>query len=255
MALTKATLFSDDPLMFDGLPKASAVRAFDAILSRFTELNRQRGEQQRDLGEAQLDAAAQEREMRVAAEEDFLERRAAADDEFLRTFRASGSQASATTAASMFPEDVSPVAAGATDAGPSALPASLTDLVKGFEGFYENAYDDYAQVSIGYGTRAKPGEKTITREEAERRLAAELATHRRRVVEHAKRHGYQFTNNQLDALTSFDYNTGRLEQLTDQGRRTPEQIAAMMPAYRKAGGQVLPGLVKRRKAERDLFLR
>lgn len=135
----------------------------------------------------------------------------------------------------------------------SVVANDLTSFVKEFEGFNPKAFSDYKQTSIGYGTRAKPGETIISRREAERRLADELANSRRRVESHAQRHGYQFSQKQMDALTSFDYNTGRLEQLTAKGTRQPEEIGQKILLYNKAGGKVLPGLVRRRKAESSLF--
>ena len=132
--------------------------------------------------------------------------------------------------------------------------SNITDFVKEFEGWNPKPYNDYKQKSIGYGTKAKRGEKSITKEEAEKRLEGELSLHRARVMAHAKKHGYNWTPAQIDALTSFDYNTGRLSQLTANGKRTNAQIAEKMPLYRKAGGKVLRGLVKRRNAERELFL-
>jgi len=135
----------------------------------------------------------------------------------------------------------------------SVVAKDLTSFVKEFEGYNPKAFSDYKQTSIGYGTRAKPGETVISRQEAERRLADELANSRRRVESHAQRHGYQFSQKQMDALTSFDYNTGRLEQLTAKGTRQPEEIGQKILLYNKAGGKVLPGLVRRRKAESSLF--
>jgi lysozyme len=135
----------------------------------------------------------------------------------------------------------------------SVVAKDLTSFVKEFEGYNPKAFSDYKQTSIGYGTRAKPGETVISRQEAERRLADELANSRRRVESHAQRHGYQFSQKQVDALTSFDYNTGRLEQLTAKGTRQPEEIGQKILLYNKAGGNVLPGLVRRRKAESSLF--
>lgn len=148
---------------------------------------------------------------------------------------------------------------GAFDGTPDKVSASsAVDMIKQFEaggapkGFHEKAYWDYGQWSIGYGTKAKPGE-VIDKAEAERRLANELASHRSRVMAHAEKHGYQFTPHQIDALTSFDYNTGSLEQLTANGTRKPEEIASKMLAYVKADGKTLKGLVNRRKAESNLF--
>lgn len=142
---------------------------------------------------------------------------------------------------------------GARNPGdPSAR--DLLSFVKGFEGFNQSAYDDYGQVSIGYGTRARKGETSISREDAESRLNEEIAMHRRRVENLNTRAGYNWTPNQLDALTSFDYNTGRLEQLTANGTRDQATIAQKLPLYNKAGGKELRGLTRRRQAETRLFL-
>jgi GH24 family phage-related lysozyme (muramidase) len=150
--------------------------------------------------------------------------------------------------------------AGASDSTAS-LPVgnNLTEIVKHFEaggapgGFHEKAYWDYGQWSIGYGTKSKEGE-TISKAEGEKRLAAELGSHRGRVETEAKRLGLSFTPAELDALTSFDYNTGKIETLLAGGKRSKREIADTMPLYRNAGGDRIPGLERRRKAERHLFL-
>lgn len=61
-------------------------------------------------------------------------------------------------------------------------------------------------------------------------------------------------DNQRDALISFAYNcgAGNLKKLC--ASRTAMQIADKLLAYNKAGGKVLTGLTRRRKAERELFL-
>lgn len=61
--------------------------------------------------------------------------------------------------------------------------------------------------------------------------------------------------NQRDALISFTYNcgAGNLKTLC-QGRSLPE-IHAAIERYNKSGKTVLPGLVRRRKAEQELFAR
>lgn len=135
---------------------------------------------------------------------------------------------------------------------------NVVDFIKHFEaggakeGFYPEAYWDYGQWSIGYGTRAKKGER-IDRDEAERRLASELSKHRARVENLNTKYGYNFSENELDALTSFDYNTGSLEKLTENGKRDKNTIARKILEYNKAGGKTLSGLVTRRKAEHNLF--
>tara|TARA_R110000822_G_scaffold90467_2_gene209143 strand:- start:854 stop:2710 length:1857 start_codon:yes stop_codon:yes gene_type:complete len=130
---------------------------------------------------------------------------------------------------------------------------TLTDFVKGFEGWNPSAYNDYKQTSIGYGTKAKSGELSITKEEAARRLSQELQRHVVRVKKIADKGGYEFTKAQLDALTSFDYNTGKIGQVTGNGKRNKEEIAEKMLLYVKAGGKNLKGLEIRRKAEVKLF--
>jgi GH24 family phage-related lysozyme (muramidase) len=142
-----------------------------------------------------------------------------------------------------------------TDARPTKMDSQdLVSLVKNFEGFSPKPYGDHGQTSIGYGTRSKDGDTNIDENTATIRLNDELAMHRDRVIAHASKAGYQFSPNQIDALTSFDYNTGSLEQLTGGGARTTEQIADAMLLYNKASGKTLPGLENRRKTERDIFL-
>jgi GH24 family phage-related lysozyme (muramidase) len=149
-------------------------------------------------------------------------------------------------------------ASNATSTEP--IGGNLKTIVKHFEaggakeGFHSTAYEDYGQWSIGYGTKSKPGE-TITKAEAEKRLDVELASHRKRVVAEAARVGMEFAPHELDALTSFDYNTGRIGQLLAGGTRSKQEIASKMLLYRKAGGKRLLGLERRRIAEATLFRR
>ncbi|NQX02239.1 lysozyme [bacterium] len=149
---------------------------------------------------------------------------------------------------------------GASDSTASVpVGNTLTEIVKNFEaggapgGFHRSAYWDYGQWSIGYGTKAKEGE-TITQAQADKRLADELGQHRARVTAEAGKLGLKFNDAQLDALTSFDFNTGKIETLLANGTRSPQQIADTMLLYRNADGQRLRGLESRRKAERHLFL-
>lgn len=66
---------------------------------------------------------------------------------------------------------------------------------------------------------------------------------------------YNFTQNEFDALVSFAYNVGNIDQLTAKGTRTKKEIADAMLRYIKSGGNVLDGLRKRRIRERELFLK
>jgi lysozyme len=156
--------------------------------------------------------------------------------------------------------DAATVPKGA-DPSTSSVPVGkdITTIVKHFEaggakdGFHRTAYWDYGQWSIGYGTRSKKGE-VIDKAEAERRLASELASHRARVEAEAKRLNMTFKPHEMDALTSFDYNTGSIRKLLANGTRTKAEIASKMLLYIKADGEKLTGLERRRAAERLLFL-
>jgi len=181
-------------------------------------------------------------------------------------FTAPPSSRRSTPAPSIDPS-TSSLSPGQIDRGPkgasemiSATPVgnNIKDMVKHFEaggekaGFHAQAYDDGKQYSIGYGTKAKPGE-VISKEEAERRLDAELSSHRQRVVKEAAKVGLDLAPHELDALTSFDFNTGSIAKLLAGGTRTKEQIAEKMLLYTKADGKHLRGLANRRAAEAELF--
>lgn len=65
--------------------------------------------------------------------------------------------------------------------------------------------------------------------------------------------------NQWDALISFAYNLGAANLESSTLRRLLNAgdyagAAEQFPRWNNAGGKVLPGLVRRRAAERDLFL-
>ena len=63
----------------------------------------------------------------------------------------------------------------------------------------------------------------------------------------------QLNANQRDALISFAFNCGAGCLKTLCKGRTLPQIRNAMALYNKAGGKVLPGLERRRKAEQALF--
>jgi GH24 family phage-related lysozyme (muramidase) len=131
-----------------------------------------------------------------------------------------------------------------------------TDFVKKLEGWNPKAYWDKKQWSIGYGTRAAGPNETIDENEGRRRLAAELDQSRGFV---SKKYP-NLAPHQAAALTSFTYNLGpgwmnsptRLRAAIDAGDY--ETASKVMREYNKAGGEVLPGLVKRRDQEAAMFL-
>lgn len=134
----------------------------------------------------------------------------------------------------------------------------IIDFIAGFEGFAENAYDDYGQLTIGFGTPATSADQTITREDARKELSKEVMKARTVVLKAAEEFGYDWSDNQVDALTSFTFNLGqgnfkKLLTGDEGGLRGDEEISEMILEYNTAGGKVLPGLTKRRQAEADLF--
>ena len=142
------------------------------------------------------------------------------------------------------------------------------NLIKQFEGCRLEAYKCPAGVwTIGYGTTnadkaileavlgkgatVKKGLK-ITQKQAETLLKKSVAKkYDSKVNKYFKK--YKFNQNQFDALVSFAYNIGSIDGLTANGTRTIAQISSKILAYDKAGGKVLPGLTRRRKAEKALF--
>jgi GH24 family phage-related lysozyme (muramidase) len=129
----------------------------------------------------------------------------------------------------------------------------LISLVKDFEKFEPKAYNDYKQISVGYGTKGKPGE-VLTEEQASERLQSELFGHAKRIKDAAALKGITLNKNQFNALTSFDFNTGKGANLIERFGDDPQQLASKILEYNKAGGEVKGGLVKRRQIEAALFL-
>ena len=128
------------------------------------------------------------------------------------------------------------------------------DLIKKFEGCALVAYKCPAGVwTIGYGHTAgvKEGDK-ITQNQADAWLINDIKVFENHVNSIVK---VSLNQNQFDALVSFCYNCGaaNLRKLT-KNRTTPE-IAAAIPLYNKAGGKTLQGLIKRRCAEHELFVK
>lgn len=128
------------------------------------------------------------------------------------------------------------------------------NMIKRFEGCRLRSYRCPAGVwTIGYGHTlgVKPG-MSITQEQAEEYLKQDLAKYESHVTSYDKR--YHWTQHEFDALVSFAYNIGNITGLTSAGTRSKEVIAQKILLYNKAKGTTLPGLVKRRQAEHDIFV-
>ena len=139
------------------------------------------------------------------------------------------------------------------------------DLIKSFEGWFSHPYKDPIGIpTIGYGfTYYLPlrrpvsmKDKPITREQGEIMLREILVNYENDVLRLVKK---PLTQNQFDALVSFTYNLGATNlsksTLLKKVNKDPEDksIAEEFVKWNKAGGKVLTGLTRRRKAEAQLY--
>lgn len=131
-------------------------------------------------------------------------------------------------------------------------------LIQQFEGCREKAYQDCVGVwTIGYGHtgNVKVGQ-VISKEEADRLLSQDLVKFESGVEKNVK---VALTQNQFDALVSFCYNlgVGSLQKSTLLKKLNAgdyKGAAEEFLKWNKAGGKVITGLVRRREAEKRLFL-
>lgn len=145
-------------------------------------------------------------------------------------------------------------------------------LIESFEGLILQSYDDYndhilnegdnvhGTLTIGYGHTTAAGlpsvhiGQKITSEEADQILGADLKKVEREVQELVT---VPINQNQFDALVSFQFNTGGLGHSTLLKLLNENNYlgaANQFLVWNKAGGKVLAGLIRRRQAERKLFL-
>ena len=156
-----------------------------------------------------------------------------------------------------------------------ALPKETLDLIKHFEGYLRPLNDGSGRVrpylcpanvpTIAFGStfyenrvKVSMSDPPITRERGERLLAFEIE----RICEPAvdklvKRKLHPLSRG---ALVSFAFNCGTgalarsgLLRAVNEGRW--HDIEREFAKWRMGGGRVLPGLVRRRKAEADMFLK
>lgn len=134
------------------------------------------------------------------------------------------------------------------------------DFIKKLEGFTPKAKWDYAQHSVGYGTKAKHKGEEITKEEAEKRLDEELSTITPIINKKLK---VPVKQGQMTALISLAYNLGSgssiLKKVIDDINKG-EDNNEIADYIRKKGltgvgsNKIIPGLVNRRKKEATMFL-
>lgn len=137
--------------------------------------------------------------------------------------------------------------------------ANGINLIKQCEGCVNKVYLDAVNVkTVGYGHTGNDVNKLpvgtiVSQEQINTWLVNDLIKFERKVDKYTAK--YQFNQNQFDALVSFAFNVGNIDQLTASGTRTISEIAQKILLYNNAGGRVLNGLKKRRQAEHDLFVK
>ncbi|QTG15706.1 lysozyme [Agrobacterium tumefaciens] len=136
-------------------------------------------------------------------------------------------------------------------------------IIKESEGLRLTAYNCPSFIpTIGYGTtkgltRADVGKKKITEAEAERLLKEDLKRFEADVSRLVK---VPVNENEFSALVSLVYNIGTgafagstLLRYLNSGDKA--NAAGQFERWNKGGGRVLNGLVKRRAAEKALFVK
>lgn len=136
------------------------------------------------------------------------------------------------------------------------------DLIKKYEGLQLNAYRCPANlVTIGYGctfyedgSKIKMGD-VITPERADK-LLINVVSKFESIVN--KKINIPLTQNQFDALVSHTFNTGGSSTLFDLvNKKSPDDVIKnwFETKYISANGKPLPGLIKRRKEECNLYFK
>ncbi|KAI0402047.1 lysozyme [Xylaria palmicola] len=149
--------------------------------------------------------------------------------------------------------------------GPAVNQATI-DLISEFEGFSADVYDDpTGNPTVGYGHLCQQSgcsevPYSIPLSEADgKKLLADDVIPPQDCITTQTAAGVTLDANQYGALVSWAYNVGcgnagsssLIARLND-GEDPQTVIAAELPLWNKSGGQVLPGLTRRRAAEVDL---
>lgn len=158
---------------------------------------------------------------------------------------------------------------GEEESGDADSVSLAAGMIKGLEGFQAEPYSDYTQTSIGYGTRANEGEKSITEAEASQRLMDHIQTEITPKLDKALASAkVGLTPEQKASLISLCYNVGTDTFLRSsafqalKGGDIPRFVSEVSDPERgftktrtaMGGLQVNPALVERRRKEMEPFL-
>jgi lysozyme len=132
---------------------------------------------------------------------------------------------------------------------PSNIDPEFEKRMMTFEGYKPNAYQDYHQYSIGYGSRANSPNEVIDKNEARKRLQDDIYS-ASKVVDSL---GVPLAKGQREALISLTMDAGPKWVTSGLGQAVKnndwDTAKNIFVQYNKAGGKVLPGLVDRRMKE------
>jgi lysozyme len=137
------------------------------------------------------------------------------------------------------------------------------DLIRRFEGFRGTAYRCPSGVwTIGYGHTSNAGAPkvmqgmTMTEADAGKTLASDIQSFASGVRSSLQR---RVSDDQFSALVSFAFNVGldgfrssSVKKAVDSGDF--DAVPRRLGLWVKGGGRILPGLIKRRAAEAELFM-
>lgn len=137
-----------------------------------------------------------------------------------------------------------------------------TSIIKKFEGCKLTAYLCPAKVwTIGYGSTFHPNGNKVAKGDVISLQTAEYYLQQQIEGRLLQMQLPALTNNQRSALVSFHYNVGHANWLRSTLRRkvlanpNDATIRDEFMKWNKAGGKVLNGLTRRRKAEADLYFK
>ena len=152
--------------------------------------------------------------------------------------------------------------------GPMTTSDSAINMLKKEEGFSAKPYWDYAQWTVGYGTKCPDDmleyykQHGISEAEAESLLRAFLTKFENELHKFMNRTGLELSQNQFDALLLFTYNCGSGWSYDTSGifynaivnGATGNDLIYAFSRWSSAGGKVLTGLIRRRLCEANMYL-
>lgn len=163
---------------------------------------------------------------------------------------------------------ISMVPFGVSAAEVMTTSSDAVNILKAEEGFSKTPYWDYAQWTVGYGTKCPDDmleyykQYGITEAEAESLLCTYLSLFEAEIIKFMTRTGVALNQNQFDALVLFSYNCGSGWSYETNGTfynaiangATGNDLIYAFCRWSSAGGQVQTFLLRRRLSEANMYL-